>query len=276
LRGIEERKGTEDALRRSAAELEQKNRELRQAHDATFEAIELKSRFLANLSHEIRTPMNAVIGMTQVLAETKLDAEQHDYLGILERSAHSLMQLLDDILDLSKFESGHLEMQSKEFSVREVLVDVDALLRARAESKGLRFRIEIGDDVSPTQVGDPDRLRQILLNLVSNALKFTEEGEVKVVASLVARHDRLRIEIHDSGIGIEPAQKDRVFESFTQADGSATRRHGGAGLGLSIVRRLVERMGGEVGVESERGRGSVFWVEIPEMQAPVSVEPVLV
>ncbi|MFR9803184.1 response regulator [Pseudonocardia sp. RS010] len=233
----------------------------RAAADAANEA---KSAFLANMSHEIRTPMNAVIGMTELLSATSLTEEQRDYTGVVAQSADGLLTVINDVLDFSKIEAGKLELDREPFDPREVIEDALGLLAPRAAAKGLELVAAVDGAPPSTVLGDPVRLRQILVNLVGNAVKFTERGEVVVTLSASPADDRwrLRIAVADTGIGIPEEQVSRLFRSFSQVDESATRRHGGTGLGLVISRRLAELMGGTVEVTSEPGRGSVFTVTL--------------
>jgi two-component system, sensor histidine kinase and response regulator len=239
------------------------------------EATELKSQFLANMSHEIRTPMNAILGMTAIAMETPDRKEQQEYLNDVMRSGESLLALLNDILDLSKIEAGRLSFDLIDFDLADVARGVCSLLAEAARGKGLELISRIPEP-SPGQVrGDPSRLRQALVNLVGNAIKFTEKGSVELKVTVDAESDStlaLRFAVTDTGVGISEEAQRRIFESFAQADGSVARKYGGTGLGLSISKQLIAKMGGELSVESVLGRGSTFWFVLPFDKAHRAVE----
>ncbi len=236
---------------------------------ATAEAAnQAKSEFLANMSHEIRTPLNGVIGVAAALARTNLTPDQREMLGLIESSGVTLERLVSDVLDFSKIEAGRLEIETRAFDIRAELDDLVEVYRLRAQESGLRFDVEFVDRARGEFLGDSVRLRQVLGNLLSNAVKFTAEGWVSLKvhvhdAALTTEPSRLVLEVRDTGVGFDAAFARELFQRFSQADGTITRRFGGSGLGLSIIRGLVELMGGEIHAESEPGRGSTFTVDLP-------------
>jgi signal transduction histidine kinase/DNA-binding response OmpR family regulator len=250
-----------DGFNDMLAQIRERDRELKEARDSAEQASRAKSQFLANMSHEIRTPMNGVLGMTELLLQTPLTEQQTKFCNTVHRSGKALLHVINDILDFSKVEAGKMELEALDFNLREAVEEVMELLAESAHRKGLELLMEIAPDTPLMVCGDPGRLRQILTNLVGNALKFTEHGEVFVRLGVMAQDDHevsLQFEVRDTGIGMTDEACTRIFESFTQADGSTTRHYGGTGLGLAISRRLVEMMGGEISVATQVNQGSVF------------------
>ncbi len=272
------RRGVQEiaAIAQRTAELEETNasierlvvertEELAAARDEAVRAAHVKSEFLANMSHEIRTPLNGIVGMTGLLQETELDGTQQDYARTVQVCSEALLALVDDVLDFSKLEAGRLDLEVVPFDLASVLADATDILSPRAEQKDIELILDIEPSLPRAFVGDPTRLRQVVLNLLGNAVKFTERGEVVLVATArPSDGDRLtvRVEVRDTGIGIPADRRDRLFRAFSQVDASTTRKYGGTGLGLVISQRIVTAMGGTIGVDARDGGGSVFWIEV--------------
>jgi signal transduction histidine kinase len=229
-----------------------------------------KSQFLSNMSHEIRTPMNSIVGFSDVLMEESMTPRQHEFVGVIQKSSEHLLELINDILDLSKIEANKLMIEMIECAPRDLLQDLQHTFEEQCGNRQLEFNVVCADDVPEVIISDPTRLRQCLFNIVSNAIKFTEQGHVHVAISFITEFDEptVRIDVEDTGIGIALEKQKQVFEAFTQADPETTRKYGGTGLGLTITRRLVELLGGDMLCQSELGKGSLFSILLPVETCP--------
>ena len=272
-RDVTDRKQAQQRLEESSRALQQKNEELSEALRLAREATQLKEQFLANTSHELRTPMNGIMGMVDLLTQSELAPDQREYAEAISECADDLLTIINDILDLSQIEAGRLSLTEEPFDMHESVKAVLKLLGLRAAAKGLTLTSEIDPRLPARAYGDSVRVRQILSNLIANAIKFTPTGGVHVRLSLTSAGSHLRCEVIDSGIGVEEDVRARIFEAFFQADGTTRRRFGGTGLGLTISKQLVEIMGGRIGTDNNNPRpGSTFWFELPlRATEPVSL-----
>ncbi|WP_413576658.1 ATP-binding protein [Bdellovibrio sp. HCB290] len=260
-------------INQDITELKKAELELISMKDEAEKSSLAKSQFLAHMSHEIRTPMNAIMGMAELLKETKLDPDQRYYLTIFQKASEVLMTLINDILDLSKIEAGEVSIENINFDLRKMMSDVQQIMLPRAQLKGVEYSFEIGAGVKPYLMGDPTKLRQVLINLVSNSIKFTDRGEIKVsVTKNATKKDSLLITVSDTGVGIAPQKQHLIFQKFSQADSSITRRYGGTGLGLAISKSLVELMGGQIWFKSRENQGTTFYFTMPYREQISGIE----
>jgi signal transduction histidine kinase/CheY-like chemotaxis protein len=259
------RDNLEETVEQRTVELQENVQKAETLRHEAEDANEAKSQFLANMSHEIRTPMNAIMGFSDILAGEEVNEDQRNYVNVIRESGKHLLMVIDDILDFSKIEAGKVNIESKDSSVQHILHAIESIVHAKTKEKGLEFRINAGDDVPANIVTDPDRLKQCLINLASNAVKFTHKGHVHLNVLLEEKNEKtyIRFDVEDTGIGVPENMQDKIFESFTQADESHIREYGGTGLGLTITKRLALLLGGDLTMTGQKGAGSVFSLTVP-------------
>jgi len=263
------------SVRSDISERKQAEKDMERARDAALESARFKSEFMANMSHEIRTPLNAVLGMTELLVQSDLSTKQREFAGLIEQSGKSLLRIISDILDFSKMESGRFNIEVADMSLHEAVEGVVQMLASSAQAKGVALRCTLAPDIPVLLRGDAGRIGQVLTNLVGNAIKFSEHGDVRIKADLESQTDTtvlVRVMVQDTGIGISEENQERLFQSFSQADASTVRKYGGTGLGLAISKKIVELMGGTIGMRSQLGQGSTFWFTVP-FERPVTPSP---
>ena len=266
-RDVTERKLAGQRLEENARELKRKNEELSTALRLAQEATQLKEQFLANTSHELRTPMNGIMGMINLLKSSSLDADQREYADVVSQCANDLLTIINDLLDMSQIEAGKMSLMLDDVNIQDSVRSVVKLLSVRAEAKGLKLTYYLDPALPSSVKGDSVRFRQILTNLLANALKFTAAGAVDVRVTLTGDGSSVRCEVRDTGIGVKETVQERIFEAFFQADGTTRRRYGGTGLGLAISKQLVQIMGGRIGTFNHQpGPGATFWFELPANQ----------